>query len=203
MRLDRNEWAVEPVPLSAARRLVATHHYSGGGSNTGTFVHGLMRRDDSLTVRGVAWWIPPTKGAAIVTFPEGDWRRVLVLHRLVCDPDCPKNAASFLLGRSMRLVEQSGAWDCLVTYADTARGHTGAIYRATNWEYMGETQPSDTWLMPDGRQVSRKAGPRTRTGDDMRQLGARKVMSSKHKFRKLTTAPRESGTLFSVSGAAA
>lgn len=199
--LRSGDWRVAPAPLAAAQRLVERLHYSKGGSNTGTFVHGLMRRNAPLDCMGVAWWIPPTRAAAEANY-EGDWRKVLVLHRLVVCPEVPTNGASFLLGASIRLIERTGGWECLLTYADTAQGHSGGIYRATNWEYLGLTKPSDTWVNPEGRQMSRKAGPTTRTKADMEALGCRRVMSAKHRFRRILK-PRESeGVLFSLREAA-
>lgn len=174
-RLRASEWCVDTITLWQARDLIARHHYAGGSSNTATFRHGLFRRSEwPLVVSGAAQWIPPTRGAAEATLRqlerEGDWRRVLALSRLVIAPDVPTNGASFLLGRSIRLIRQSGAWDVLVTYADERQGHTGAIYKATNWRYIGESV-ADSWVL-NGKQLTRKAGPRTRTREEMIGLGA-------------------------------
>jgi hypothetical protein len=60
----------------------------------------------------------------------------------------------------------------LLTYADTRHGHTGAIYRATNWTCLGE--------VPGSREVWRhtttgayRSAKRTRnvTADRMREEG--------------------------------
>jgi hypothetical protein len=189
-RLRKCEWVVLPVPLSVADGLVCEHHYAGGGSNTATFTHGLFRAGDLMRCLGVAWWIPPTKGAARKTW-AGDWRRVLSLSRLVVLPGVPKNACSFLLARSVRSVRGGGAWECLVTYADTWRGHTGGIYRVSGWEDCGLTKPEAVWVDGRGRMVSRKAGPKTRTKAEMVALGCRCLgRFPKHKFRLVLTPPR-------------
>lgn len=181
--LHASDYEVRPVSLKAAQALVAAHHYARSGSNTAVYTHGLFRRGED-TPLGVAWWMPPTKGAAVATFPEGDWRRVLALTRLVLVPGLPTNAATYMLARSVRLIRQDGRFDCLVTYADESQGHTGTIYKASNWSYMGRTKPQPLWIDPaTGRQVARKA-TRTRTNDEMRALGY--VLSGrhcKHKFR--------------------
>lgn len=81
----------------------------------------------------------------------------------------------------MRLIDRK-RWPCLVTYADTWRGHTGAIYKATNWTEAGLTKPERTYVV-GGRMVARKAGPNTRTHKEMLELGAVCVGSfAKHKF---------------------
>lgn len=181
-RLRKEEWEVRPVNIGTARRLVERHHYAAGASNTATYLHGLFPADAFWQEEcvGVAWWIPPTRSAAEATYPQ-NWQGVLALSRLVVAPGVPKNAASFLLGGAMRLIDRS-LWPCLVTYADEWRGHTGGIYKATNWQYVGLTQPQPVWVL-DGKMVARKAGPVTRTYGEMAEMGAELVGSfPKHKF---------------------
>lgn len=183
-KLKKSEWHVWPVAIAVARRIVESHHYAGGASNTATYLHGLYRKG-SIECCGVAWWIPPTKSAALATYPER-WQGVLCLSRLVILPGMPKNACSFLLARSRALID-SIKWPCLVTYADEWQGHTGQIYRADNWKYMGKTKPERTYQI-DGRMTSRKAGGRTRTHAEMLALGAHMIGAfSKHKFVMIRT----------------
>lgn len=184
--LRAGEWIVDVVALEQARRLIAEQHYAGGSANTAVFRHGLFRREGwPFDVLGAAVWLPPTRPAAEATLrqlglDEGGWRRVLSLSRLVVDEQVPTNGASFLIGRSVRLIRQSGDWDVLVTYADERHGHTGGIYRATNWRYLGESV-ADAWSV-DGRQVARKA-TRSRTRAEMVALGAVALEPKpKHKF---------------------
>lgn len=171
MKLRAAEWEVGTVNFAVARDLVERFHYAGGGSNTATYRHGLFPKGaifDRQCV-GIAWWIPPTKSAALATFPA-NWQGVLSLHRLVIAPEVPKNAASFLIGQSMRLIDRK-LWPCLVTYADTWQGHEGTIYKATNWHFVGMTKPERLYII-NGRMVARKAGPRTFTHAEMLTKGA-------------------------------
>lgn len=172
-RLRRGEWIVRATDLSFAKRLVRRDHYSRGGSNTATYVHGLFQAGpDGLwaeNCRGVAWWIPPTKTAA-QSLAGGAWQGVLALSRLVIEVDVPRNGCSFLLARSMKLIDRA-RWPVLVTYADTWRGHTGAIYLASGWTRDGETSPESTYTL-NGRMLGRKHGPTTRTHGEMLAMGA-------------------------------
>lgn len=182
-RLRKSEWSVRKVPMRAASEFIREHHYAHGHSNTATYLHGLFDRDQRLC--GVAWWIPPTKSAALATCGDHPWTGVLALSRLACAPECPKNAATFLIGRSIRLIDRI-RWPVLVTYADEWRGHTGHIYRASGWTYGGKTRPERTYVLGD-RLIARKAGPRTRTHAEMLAMGARLVGSfAKHKYTKRT-----------------
>ena len=182
IRLRRNEWFVRDVSIDIARRLVERYHYAKGASNTATYLHGLFHRDALFDEQcaGVAWWIPPTRSAAEATHPAR-WQGVLSLSRLVITPETPANACSFLLARSRKLIPVE-TWPVLVTYADEWRHHTGAIYRADNWIYIGLTKPERAYQI-NGRQVARKAGGNTRTHAEMLTLGAEMVGSfSKHKY---------------------
>jgi hypothetical protein len=180
--LRAREWEV--VPVSHHREVAAflkELHYSGGAANTSIARHGLYRRDDPLRMYGVAVWMPPTRRAAESVAP-GCPNGVLALSRLCVAPEVPTNGASFLLGRSMRMLDRK-RWPVLLTYADTREGHTGAIYRATNWTHVGLVPGSDSWVGPDGVQRGRKRGGRNYSADDMRAAGFRRLPSMpKHKF---------------------
>lgn len=167
MSLIRDGWTVQPIERWEAEHFIRGWHYSKSASNTATYCHGLIAPD--WTHWGAAVWIPPTKNAA-ATVAE-DWRSVLCLSRLVCLPEAPKLSASFLLGRSMKLIDRK-RWPVLLTYADTRLGHTGAIYKATNWELVGEVPAGDVWVhSKTGEQRGRKRGPKTLLASEMTELG--------------------------------
>lgn len=187
-RLRKSDWEVRPVSISVARSMVEREHYAKGASNTATYLHGLFRQGEIFDEQccGVAWWIPPTKSAALATYPQR-WQGVLSLSRLVILPEIPKNACTFLLAGSRKLID-CDKWPCLVTYADEWRGHAGGIYKADNWDYVGKTKPERVYVLKD-RMVARKAGPKTRTHQEMLELGAILVGSfAKHKFVKVRAA---------------
>lgn len=181
-RLLKGEWEVRAVSMDVARELVQRYHYAKGASNTRTYLHGLFRRDAFWETEccGVAWWIPPTRDAAEATYPK-NWQGVLALSRLVVAPDVPKNACTFLLARSVKLIPAE-VWPCLITYADDWRGHTGIIYKASNWKYLGKTRPEATYTVK-GVMTARKAGGHTRTKAEMLAMGAvNEGNHAKHKY---------------------
>lgn len=189
---------VRPVKHATALSLVESHHYARGGSNTAVFTHGLFLRARPWDCLGVAWWLPPTPDCGAKWWPA-DRQAVLSLSRLVLIPDLPKNAATFLLMQSVRLIRKAAEkWRCLITQADTWRGHTGHIYRVAGWEDCGLGKPEDVWVDPaTGKMVSRKAGPKTRTRGQMRELGYElKGRFAKHRFRLTLPAPKAKPNLF-------
>lgn len=185
-RLIKEDWVVRPIDLQTARSLIEKYHYAKSATNTGVYTHGLFKKDEAFfdaNCLGVAWWLPPTKNAAIATYPEGEWQKVLSLTRLIIVPGIPKNACSFLLSRSMKLIDNT-KWHCLVTYADTWRGHEGTIYKATNWEYMGLTKPSPVFVNGKGKMMGRKRGGKNITKAELLESGFTEEGShSKHKYR--------------------
>jgi hypothetical protein len=185
MHIAKSDWVVRDVSMEIARTLVEQYHYAGGASNTSTYLHGLFPVGSfwESDCAGVAWWIPPTKSAAFATYPD-NWEGVLALSRLVIAPGMPTNSATFLLSHSRRLID-SKRWPCLVTYADQWRGHTGQIYKADNWDYMGMTGAQATYTL-NGRMVARKAGPTTRTHVEMLAMGCVfEGRHAKHKFIRI------------------
>lgn len=173
----RRDYVVDDCPLHEAARFISAHHYARGCANTAVYIHGLYRASDLV---GAALWMPPTKVCAQTV--HSDWRRVLALSRLAVAPGEPQNAASILIGESVRRIRRARKWKALVTFADESQGHTGTIYRATNWRYVGRTKPEPRWEDSAGRQVARKA-TKTRTRAQMEALGCRMVGKfSKHKF---------------------
>lgn len=185
-RLNKKEWVVIPISIGTARILIEKYHYAHSASNTCVYIHGLFKKGEEFwenNCKGCAWWLPPTKNAAIATYPEGQWQKVLSLTRLVIVPDTPLNACSFLLGKSIKMIDKN-KWECLVTYADTWQNHNGIIYKATNWEYMGLTNPSEVFVSANGKMMGRKRADKNLTKKQLIDMGFKELGSfPKHKFR--------------------
>lgn len=185
MKFRAKDWFVDNADITQSKELIRKYHYARGGSHTGVFFHGLFDRrfgDDWLL--GVAQWLPPTRVAA-ESVNKGEWQRVLALSRLVIDPGVPKNACSFLISKSIRLIERTGNWSTIVTYADESQGHLGTIYLAANFQYVGRMPATPRWVDPTtGRQVA-TLSTKTRTKQQMIDLGYElQGRFCKHKFVK-------------------
>lgn len=174
------DYIVKDIDHARAKRFIERWHYSRGCSNTQVYGHALYL-DGGIDLLGIAMWLPPTRVAAESVAGE-DWKRVLSLTRLAVHPLVPTNGASFLIAASIKRIKADGRFSHLVTYADEAQGHTGQIYRATNWDYVGRTGPYPKWHDSQGRQVAQKATVNRRKAE-MEALGHVKVGSFyKHKF---------------------
>lgn len=78
----------------------------------------------------------------------------------------------------------------VVSYADPSQGHSGSIYQAGNWLYVGQSQASTEYLAPDGKQWHGRmvsASGRTRVYGQMRSVWRHDqckpvVVPGKHKY---------------------
>ena len=62
---------------------------------------------------------------------------VIELRRLCCIDDTPKNTESYFIGKSLKWLQQNTNFKIVVSYADAEYGHTGTVYKASNFEYLG------------------------------------------------------------------
>ena len=162
-----------------AVEFISEHHYARGASNTGISPTGLYHSEGDQLL-GALMWLPPVMGAAKSVAPRQP-HAVLSLHRLAIAPEAPRNSASYLISRAIKLLDDR--WELCLTYADSGRGHVGTVYQATAWEYHGETRPRPVWRDAQGRMVSPKRGARTLTHEELIAEGAQLVgRFSKHKY---------------------
>jgi hypothetical protein len=65
----------------------------------------------------------------------------LTLSRLWLSDELPKNSESRVLGVMLRQLRRQGLARCVATFADPAAGHSGTIYRAAGFHYLGQAPP--------------------------------------------------------------
>jgi hypothetical protein len=75
---------------------------------------------------------------------------VVTLARLYLVDQLPKNSESRVLGIVLRHVRKRTSWKLILSYADPVAGHTGTIYRAAGWLYLGQTEPGGYLDLGDG-----------------------------------------------------
>jgi hypothetical protein len=62
-----------------------------------------------------------------------------------------KNGASFLIANSLKMLNEQPC--AVVSYADSAQGHCGIVYQATNWIYTGAVVAHDSLYLIDGVEM--------------------------------------------------
>lgn len=141
---DTANWRIIPIAKKQAETLVLARHYSRRASIFWA-AFGLVIDDK---IEGAVVYGQPSPPIQRHAFRNRDFR-LYELSRLVIQTR-ESNAASFLVGRSLRLLEKPSA---VVSYADGEWGHFGAIYQATNWFYTGATKSHDHAYLIDGKRV--------------------------------------------------
>lgn len=87
---------------------------------------------------------------------EKNRKKVLELNRLVILPKHNgKNFASYLVGNTLKMLPKG---TFVVSYADSAWGHIGYVYQATNWLYTGMTKPRTDKFSKSGHSRHYKKG---------------------------------------------
>lgn len=81
---------------------------------------------------------------------------VIELRRLVCIDDTPRNTESYFIGNTLRYLKKNTKIKTVVSYADQEYGHSGIIYRASNFEYKGFKKGAKV-IVYNGRQYHDKS----------------------------------------------
>jgi hypothetical protein len=145
-------WVEETTFNHTVRKFLKKWHYSD-------YVN-IQEKHTFCLFRDGNFGIPEMVGVCIYTRPAGPSAgqayhpqapdRVLELRRLCLIDDTPKNAESYFVGRTLRWLRKNTDWEFVLSYADEEQGHTGVIYRASNFEYLGKTKAGKT-LEVDGK----------------------------------------------------
>jgi hypothetical protein len=167
-----------PVSYADAMRLVVERHYLHRKAPC-SVAFGLFDGEDCKGVicYGTPSSAPLRKGLAGIEHATN----VVELTRLwVCD-SVPRNGESFLIGRTLPMAGK----EYVVSYADTAEGHLGVVYQATNWLYTGLSAKRTNWTIEgDARHCQSIAD--AHTADEIRALHGDKFSlqprSRKHRY---------------------
>ena len=95
---------------------------------------------------------------------HNQWRKfaevatdVIELRRLVCIDDTPKNTESYFIGATLRMMKNE--WNLngvVVSYADKEYGHSGIIYKASNFKQTAITAGAKVIIF-EGKRYHDKA----------------------------------------------
>lgn len=181
MRIHKGEWEVKQIESKKAKPFVERWHYAHSTSAVAVSCYGLYYKGDSYTLHGVSWWMPPPLFASRSVSTEPS--RVLSLSRFCLSDDRPENSGSFLISKSIKLLDKK-RWTTLLTYADTGLKHSGGLYKASNWNYVGMTGKNPIWWDNENEcMVSRYQNGRSYNKSEMIEKGYElKGKFAKHKF---------------------
>lgn len=132
------------ISKNTAENIIRRKHYS---KKLGIMWEAFGLYDDDNKIIGVCCYGQPSAPIQKYAFHDRNFR-LYELTRLVIDDDTPKNAGSFFISNSLKLLSEKPC--AIVSYADSAWGHCGIVYQSANWLYTGATTSHDCLYLVDG-----------------------------------------------------
>ena len=143
-------YEVHPISSKEATEVIVKNHYlHRRGPASSCF--GLF--DEWCSLVGVITYGTPASPSLVKGIAGDDEaQHVTELTRLWIADITPKNAESFLIGNSLRMLPPEK--DIVVSFAEIRAGHVGTVYQATNWIYTGLSDRHVEWHV-DGVESSK------------------------------------------------
>ena len=149
------DFTVEEIPRKSIVKFIEKHHYSHNVNGVQSLYHyGLFTEGNFGLPKmiGAMMYAHPSMPATAKKYNPINPDKCLELRRLVCIDDTPKNTESYFIGQTFKLLKRDTDMEVIVSFADQHHGHTGVIYKATNFDYLGETGKGRI-LMVDGKEM--------------------------------------------------
>lgn len=134
------DFKIYSIPNKLAQEVVVRYHYLHRKAPC-SFAFGLFL---GTTLYGVIMYGTPSSAPlrSGIAGPENK-NNVIELTRLWVHDSAPKNGESFLIGRTLGLVDK----EIVVSFAEIQQGHLGVVYQATNWLYTGLSAKRTNWTV--------------------------------------------------------
>lgn len=129
-------WSVKSVERQTISLFIEKNHYSGSINGCiSDYCYGLYSPENILS--GAMFFGRMAMANQWKRFSENP-ANVIELRRLCCIDDTPHNTESFFIGKALRLLSKDWRKGVVVSYADKEYGHNGTIYKASNFNMVGE-----------------------------------------------------------------
>jgi hypothetical protein len=131
-------WYVSQVERKDISKFVEDNHYSGSINGCiSDYCFALYSPD--MVMKGAMFYGRMAMANQYKKF-DTDPSNVIELRRLCCVDDTPRNAESFFIGRTIKILKKVWSGKVIVSYADQEYGHAGTIYKASNFTSLGKSK---------------------------------------------------------------
>ncbi len=138
------------VTASEANLFMSKYHHTASGGRNGINI-GVRLKNEIIAI---AKYCYPTRVES-ATKQVMKYKEVMELTRFAIHPSYKRqNLASWTLSRSYAFLPPTVKR--LITFADTTYGHTGTIYRSSNWRADGTIRPDYFYKHQDGFIMHKK-----------------------------------------------
>jgi hypothetical protein len=162
------DFQVFPCSRSEIQHFIETHHYSK--SINGCISDFCFKLVNDGKIIGAMFFGRLAMANAWKKYASRECD-VTELRRLCCIDDTPKNTESFFIGSALRWLRKNTQIKIVVTYADSEYGHTGIIYKASNFKYAGFVKGARV-ILHEGKKYHDKA-IRTKYKGDLKPFAKR------------------------------
>lgn len=133
---------IAPVSYQKAMQMVVTSHYLHRKAPC-SFAFGLFCKRLRKCVGVITYGTPSSAPLRRGICGDDEKHNVIELTRLWIQDGTPKNAESYLIGNTIRLVDK----EIIVSFAEAEQGHIGVVYQASNWTYTGLSAKRTSWTI--------------------------------------------------------
>jgi len=134
--LNNGDYYIERVERNVIKDFVEEHHYSKSINGVVSDYCFAMYKGEELI--GAMLYGRLGMANAWKKYADAE-HKVTELRRLVLIDDTPKNSESWFIGWTLRWLKKNTDIEAIVSYADANYGHSGIVYKATNFEHIGMT----------------------------------------------------------------
>ena len=148
------DFTVELIQRNALVNFIEKHHYSHNVNGIQSYYHFGLFKEGKFGLPemiGAMMYAMPSMPHTSQKYNPINPDKCFELRRLVCVDDTPKNTESYFIGQTFKWLKTNTNIEVIVSFADEQEGHTGVIYKATNFQYLGTTAPGRI-LMVDGKK---------------------------------------------------
>lgn len=149
----KERYKIQKISSTIANEMVVKNHYLHrkaqasfafglyeiNGDNNGLFL------SDKL-VGCIIYGLPASPNVCRGICGAEYFKDVIELTRLWIDDSVGKNAESFLIGNTIKMLGKK----IIISYSEPNFGHVGTVYQATNWIYTGLTEKRTNRVALDG-----------------------------------------------------
>lgn len=131
-KLDKNRCEIRTCKFADIRHIFEGYHYKKGAMGGGISVCFAMFIDGLLV------------GGSVMGKPrhEKKYKNCIDIRRMACLDEAPCNSESWFLSQIIKWCASNTDYNYVLSYSDKTVGHSGTIYKAANFQSIGETTPT-------------------------------------------------------------
>ena len=128
-KLDKSRCRIMTCTFSDIRHIFEEFHYKKSHMGGGISICFAMFMDDKLV------------GGSVLGKPrhEKKYKNCIDIRRMACLDNSPCNSESYFLGQIIKWITCNTEYQNVLSYSDMTVGHSGTIYKASNFLEIGLT----------------------------------------------------------------